>query len=86
MTESSPATDSPAPTTKEDQIWPIAKLLSGNLLGTFAGGVFFLAASWTLPIEEMGHYAVAISAQWIGVGLVVIGTSSWIFFRYRLNN
>ena len=75
MTESSPATNSPAPTTTEDRIWPIAKLLSGNLLGTVAGAVFFLTASWTLSIEEMGHYAVAISTQWIAVGLVGSGLS-----------
>jgi O-antigen/teichoic acid export membrane protein len=49
--------------------------LSGNLLGTFAGAVFFFTASWTLPIEEMGHYAVAISTQWIAVGLVGSGLS-----------
>jgi len=75
VTESSPATDSPAPSTTEDRIWPIAKLLSGNLLGTGAGAVFFLTASWTLSIEEMGHYAVAISTQWIAVGLVGSGLS-----------
>ncbi|MBW2541930.1 MAG: lipopolysaccharide biosynthesis protein [Deltaproteobacteria bacterium] len=75
MTESSRTTSPPEPTTTEDRIWSIAKLLSGNLLGTFAGAVFFLTASWTLPIEQMGHYAVAISTQWIAVGLVGSGLS-----------
>jgi O-antigen/teichoic acid export membrane protein len=65
----------PTAAVTEDPIWPLAKLLSGNLLGTFAGGVFFLTASWTLPIEEMGRYAVVISAQWIAVGLVGSGLS-----------
>ncbi len=52
---------------------PVAQLFSGNLLGAIGGGVFFLTASWSLSIEDMGRYAVAISAQWIGVGLVGTG-------------
>ena len=75
MAESSAPAGAGAPSVAEDRVWPLAKLLSGNLLGTVAGGVFFLTASWALSIEEMGRYAVAISAQWIGVGLVGSGLS-----------
>jgi O-antigen/teichoic acid export membrane protein len=76
VTESSADTDSRgSPEVEKHRIRPLAKLLSGNLVGTFAGGIFFLTASWSLPIEEMGRYAVTISAQWIAVGLVGSGLS-----------
>jgi O-antigen/teichoic acid export membrane protein len=45
-------------------------LLTGNMLGAAVGGVFFLSASWLLSIEDMGRYAVTISAQWIAFGVV----------------
>jgi O-antigen/teichoic acid export membrane protein len=54
---------------------PILTLLSGNFVGAAAGGVFFLAASWNFDLEEMGRYAVAISAQWVAFGLVGTGLS-----------
>ena len=54
-------------------IHPLVKLLGGNLLGTAAGGVFFVVATLSLSIEEMGRYTAAISAQWVAVGLLGSG-------------
>ena len=73
MPDLSPPGDADAAYPTAGGVGALAKLLSSNLLGTLSGGVFFLMASWNLPIEEMGRYAVAISAQWIAVGLVGSG-------------
>jgi O-antigen/teichoic acid export membrane protein len=56
-------------------IRPISTLFASNLLGAIAGGVFFLVASRSFDLEEMGRYAVLISAQWIAVGLLGTGLS-----------
>ena len=53
----------------------VAPLLSSNLLGAAVGGAFFLAAAFSLSLEEMGLYSAAISVQWIAVGLVGSGLS-----------
>jgi O-antigen/teichoic acid export membrane protein len=34
------------------------------------GGVFFLAASWSFDLAEMGRYALALTLQWVVAGLV----------------
>jgi len=49
---------------------PVITLLFGNLLGAVVGGVFFLYASWNFDLAEMGRYSVAISIQWVVVGLL----------------
>jgi hypothetical protein len=58
------------------QARPILTLLSGNLLGTVVGGAFFLAASWRFGLDDMGRYAVAISAQWVAFGLIGPGMAT----------
>lgn len=55
---------------------PVATLLAGNLLGAFVGGAFFLYASWNFDLAEMGRYSVAISIQWVVVGLLGSGLST----------
>jgi O-antigen/teichoic acid export membrane protein len=52
---------------------PIALLLGSNMVATAAGGVFFLAASWEFSLADMGLYVLAISIQWLLVGLVGTG-------------
>jgi O-antigen/teichoic acid export membrane protein len=54
---------------------PVIFLLSGNLLGAAVGGVFFLTATQRFSLEEMGHYAVAISFQWVMFGIIGTGLS-----------
>jgi O-antigen/teichoic acid export membrane protein len=54
---------------------PVIFLLSGNLLGAAVGGVFFLTATQRFSLEEMGHYAVAISFQWVMFGIFGTGLS-----------
>ena len=55
---------------------PVINLLAGNLLGAFVGGAFFLYASWNFDLPEMGRYSVAISIQWVAVGLLGNGLST----------
>jgi O-antigen/teichoic acid export membrane protein len=50
-------------------------LLGSNLVGAAAGGVFFLTATWSLPLDVMGRYMLAVALQWVGVGLVGSGLS-----------
>jgi O-antigen/teichoic acid export membrane protein len=54
---------------------PILVLLISNLLGTAVAGVFFLVASRSFTLATMGGYTVAISIQWVAVGLVGTGLS-----------
>src|ERR671925_1192376 len=54
-------------------IRPILTLLSSNLLGAVVGGAFFLSASRSFDLAEMGLYAVALSTYWIIAGLVGTG-------------
>jgi O-antigen/teichoic acid export membrane protein len=54
---------------------PILTLLSSNILGVVVGGVFFLAASLSFDLKEMGFYTVAISVQWIAAGVIGTGLS-----------
>jgi O-antigen/teichoic acid export membrane protein len=64
-----------APDSRTASVRAILTLLSGNLLGAAAGGVFFLTASHHFDLAMMGHYALAISAQFIAVGLLGTGLS-----------
>jgi O-antigen/teichoic acid export membrane protein len=50
-------------------------LLSSNVLGAMAGGVFFLVASRSFELDEMGRYGMAIGIQWVMVGLLGSGLS-----------
>lgn len=54
---------------------PILTLLSSNILGVLVGGIFFLTASWYFDLASMGVYSVAISIQWIAVGVIGTGLS-----------
>ena len=54
---------------------PVLILLSSNVLGVIVGGLFFLAASRSFNLTEMGRYSVAISIQWVTVGLIGTGLS-----------
>ena len=56
-------------------ISPVLTLLSSNVVGAAAGGLFFLIASRAFDLEEMGRYTVAIGLQWVLVGLVGSGLS-----------
>jgi len=55
---------------------PVINLLAGNLLGALVGAAFFLYASWNFSLAEMGRYSVAISIQWVAVGLLGSGLST----------
>jgi len=59
----------------ESRYRSILVLLSGNVLGAAVGGAFFLTASQSFSLEEMGRYAVAISVQWVAFGLIGTGLS-----------
>jgi O-antigen/teichoic acid export membrane protein len=49
---------------------PVATLLASNLFGAVVAGVFFLAASWSFDLTEVGRYALALTIQWCVAGLV----------------
>jgi O-antigen/teichoic acid export membrane protein len=51
----------------------ILTLFSSNLLGAVVGGAFFLSASRSFDLAEMGLYAVALSTYWIITGLLGTG-------------
>jgi O-antigen/teichoic acid export membrane protein len=53
----------------------ILTLLGSNFLGLLAAGVFFLCASWSFDLAEMGLYSVAISIHWIVSGILGSGLS-----------
>ena len=55
---------------------PIISLLTSNFLGAAVGGAFFLYASWSFDLSEMGRYTVVISIQWVVVGLLGSGLST----------
>ena len=65
---------------------PVSLLLASNILGTAVAGVFFLTASWNLTLEQMGSYAVAISIQWVTVGLIGSGLSVAVIRRLVILN
>src|SRR4029453_3858831 len=58
---------------KKSPIRPILTLLSSNLLAAVVGGGFFLSASRSFDLAEMGLYAVALSTHWIIAGLIGTG-------------
>jgi O-antigen/teichoic acid export membrane protein len=49
---------------------PFAALLASNLLGAVVGGIFFLSATWSFGLAEMGRYALALAIQWLIAGLL----------------